>query len=337
MRFLAAAALAVLGFASVEAQAQQINGAGATFPAPVYAKWGEDARAATGIALNYQAIGSGGGVNQITNRTVDFGASDAPVAADKLDAGKLVQFPTVMGAIVFTVNLPDIADRTLKLTGPIVAEIYQGTIERWNDDKIAAINPGVSLPRTRIAPVYRADASGTSYIFTSYLAAVSPSWKEKIGAATSVAWPVGVGARGNDGVAAGVRNTRGAIGYVEYVYAKLNNLAVTQLQNKDGKFVTPEVEHFQAAAAVADWKSDPNFAVSLLNQAGETTWPVVAPTFALVPTDARDPAATQNVLKFFDWAYQHGDETAEKLAYIPLPAAVKDAVRETWRAKLAYK
>ena len=337
MRFLAAAALAVIGLASVEASAQQINGAGATFPAPVYTKWGEEAKAATGLSLNYQAIGSGGGVNQITNRTVDFGASDAPVAADKLQAGNLVQFPTVMGAIVLTVNLPDLPDKTLKLTGPIVAEMYLGTIERWNDEKIAAINPGVDLPRTRVAPVYRADASGTSYGFTTYLSMLSQPWKEKVGAATSVSWPVGVGAKGNDGVAAGVRNTRGAIGYVEYAYAKLNNLTVTQLQNKDGNFVAPEIANFQAAAAAADWQSDPNFAVSLFNQAGADAWPLVSPTFILIPTNASNPAATASVLKFFDWAYASGDATAEQLAYVPLPAAVKDAIRTTWTEKLGFK
>ncbi len=341
MRFFAAAAAAAVGLVvTLEAgvaSAQQINGAGATFPAPVYTRWGEQAKEAIGVQLNYQAIGSGGGVNQITNRTVDFGASDAPVAPDKLASANLVQFPTVMGAIVLTVNLPDVPNGTLKLTGPVVADIYRGEVERWNDDAIAELNPDVDLPSTRIAPVYRADASGTTYGFTTYLSTVSPSWKDGVGAATSVSWPVGVGARGNDGVAAGVNNTRGAIGYVEYAYAKLNNLNTTQLQNKDGNFVQPEIGNFQAAAAGADWTSDPNFAVSLFDQPGANAWPLVSPTYILVPTNPQNPQTQQNVLKFFNWALQNGDDTATELAYVPLPTEVADAVRKSWTEKLGWQ
>ncbi len=338
MRLVAAAAVAAIGLAVIgEASAQQINGAGATFPAPVYTRWGEAAKEPTGLQLNYQAIGSGGGVNQITNRTVDFGASDAPVAPDKLQSANLAQFPTVMGGIVLAVNLPDVPDKSLKLTGPLIADIYLGNVERWNDDAIAELNPGVDLPSTRIAPVYRADASGTSYGFTTYLSKVSPDWKDKVGAATSVAWPVGVGAKGNDGVAGSVNNTRGAIGYVEFAYAKLNDLNTPLLRNKDGNFVQPELENFQAAAAAADWTADPNFAVDLFDEAGAQSWPLVSPTYILVPTDAQNPQATQNVLRFFNWAFQNGDDTAKELAYVPLPDAVEDAVRSTWTEKLGWQ
>lgn len=328
------AVLAASAALATAAVAQQINGAGATFPAPVYTKWGEAAKDKLNLALNYQAIGSGGGINQISNRTVDFGATDAPLTAEKLKAGNLMQFPAVMGAIVLTVNLPDIKDQELKLTGDLVADLYLGKIERWNDKRIAELNPGLKLPTARVAPVYRADASGTTYQFASYLAEVSPEWKQKVGAGTSVSWPTGVGARGNDGVASGVKNTRGAIGYVEYVYAKLNNLVVTQVKNKDGHFVSPTIEGFQAAAASADWKSDPTFGISLLNQPGKDSWPIVAPTFILVPTNPTNPEATKNVLRFFEWSFANGDKIAADLAYVPIPKAVTETVRSAWASNL---
>ncbi len=314
------------------AHAQQITGAGATFPAPVYSKWGEAAKTALGIELNYQAIGSGGGQNQILNRTVDFGASDAPVAAEKLESGKLLQFPSVMGAVVAIVNLPGIKENALRLTGPILTEIYSGKITKWNDPKLIELNPGVSLPALAIAPVYRADGSGTTFVFASYLAAVSPEWKEKVGAATSVKWPAGTGAKGNDGIAATVGNIKGAIGYVENAYASQNKLTTTQLQNKDGQFVTPTIAAFTDAAANGDWKNAKNFAVSLIDQPGATSWPIVSATFILLPLDPRDKARSDNVLKFFDWAYKDGDKIATGLDYIPLPQAVKDTVRKTWAA-----
>lgn len=323
--------------AAAPAGAQQITGAGATFPAPVYQKWGEAAKAAIGIELNYQAIGSGGGINQITNRTVDFGASDMPLSAEKLRAANLVQFPTVMGGIVLTINVPGIADRQLKLTGELVAEIFQGKVARWNDQRIAALNPGVTLPSIPVAPVYRADASGTTFQFTDYLSRVSEGWKGGVGSAASVRWPAGVGARGNDGVAAAVRNTRGGIGYVEYAYAKLNTLVTTQLRNRAGQFVAPGEAAFQAAAANADWASDPTFGISLNDQAGEATWPITAPTFILVPTNAADPARTRNVLRFFDWAFTHGDAIATELVYIPLPESTHNAIRAMWNERLSYR
>ena len=314
------------------AHAQQITGAGATFPAPVYSKWGEAAKTALGIELNYQAIGSGGGQNQILNRTVDFGASDAPVAAEKLEIGKLLQFPSVMGAVVAIVNLPGIKDNALRLTGPIMTEIYSGKITKWNDPKLIELNPGVSLPALAIAPVYRADGSGTTFVFASYLSAVSPEWKDKVGAATSVKWPAGTGAKGNDGIAATVANIQGAIGYVEYAYASQNKLTMVQLKNKDGQFIAPTSAGFQAAAASGDWANAKNFAVNLIDQPGAASWPIVSATFILLPRDPRDKTRSDTVLKFFDWAYKDGDKIATSLDYIPLPAAVKDTVRKAWAA-----
>ncbi len=322
-----AASIAISGAVS----AQQITGAGATFPAPVYTKWGELARQAIGVQLNYQGIGSSGGVNQITNRTVDFGASDAPVPADKLASANLLQFPTVMGSVVPIVNIPGVEIDQLRLTGELIAEIYQGKLSRWNDPRIAEINPGVTLPNLAVAPVYRAEGSGTTFVWTSYLAATSPAWKSGIGASTSVRWPVGVGARGNDGVAATVRNTRGAIGYVENAYATVNKLTTTQLRNRDGNFVKPTHESFAAAAAAGDWASAPDFAVDLINLPGAQTWPVVSATFILLPTNPTDVERSRNVMRFFDWAYSNGGQAAGELEYIPLPASVQDAVRAAWQ------
>ncbi len=315
------------------AQGAQITGAGATFPAPVYAKWGEAAKAGAGIQLNYQAIGSGGGQNQIFNRTVDFGASDAPVTADKLAEQQLLQFPSVMGANVAIVNIPGIGDDELKLTGELLADIYLGKITKWNDPRLVAINAGLTLPNLAIAPAYRADGSGTTYIWTSYLSAVSPEWKEKVGAGTSVKWPTGSGARGNDGVAGTVRNVRGAIGYVENAFASQNKLSTTQIRNKAGHYVKPTIPAFQAAAANADWNV-PNFAANLIDTHGDTSWPIVSPTFILLPKDPKDDERALNVLKFFDWAYTHGDALAAELEYVPLPASVKALIRAAWKAEI---
>jgi phosphate transport system substrate-binding protein len=321
-----------LATAPLAAQAQQITGAGATFPAPVYAKWGEAAKAAVGIELNYQAIGSGGGQNQIFNRTVDFGASDAPVDAPKLVENKLLQFPSVMGAVVPIVNIPGVEIDQLKLTGDLLADIYAGKITKWNDPRIVAANAGVTLPGLAIAPVYRADGSGTTYVFTSYLAAVSPEWKTKVGANTSVKWPAGNGAKGNDGVAATVKQVRGGIGYVENAYATQNKLVSTQLRNKAGQFVKPTLAAFTAAAESGDWKNAQNYAVNLIDTAGTTSWPIVSATFILLPTDPKDPARSANVIKFFDWAFTNGGPIASGLEYIPLPKAVQDAVRASWKS-----
>ena len=319
---------------ALPAAAQQITGAGATFPAPVYAKWGEAAKAAIGIELNYQAIGSGGGQNQIFNRTVDFGASDAPVDADKLAANKLLQFPAVMGAVVPIVNLPGIAADQVKLTGDLLAQIYLGKVTKWNDPKIAALNAGVTLPNLAIAPVYRADGSGTTFVFTSYLSVANADWKSGIGAGSSVKWAAGNGAKGNDGVAATVRQVKGGIGYVENAYATQNKLTTTQLRNKAGNFVKPTLAAFSEAAASGDWKNAKNYAVDLIDTAGPSSWPIVSATFILLPTDPKDPARSANVIKFFDWAYKNGSDIAKGLEYIALPTAVQDAVRASWKSDI---
>ncbi|WP_420801286.1 phosphate ABC transporter substrate-binding protein PstS [Pinisolibacter aquiterrae] len=328
------AAVALLGCFTAPVLAGDFTGAGATFPAPVYGAWGSDYKAATGSALNYQAIGSGGGQTQILNRTVDFGASDAPMDPAKLEKGNLLQFPTVVGSVVVIVNLDGVKADELKLSGPVVADMYLGKITKWNDPVIAKMNPGVTLPDLAILPVYRSDGSGTTYVFTTYLSSVSADWKGKVGAATSVKWEAGNGAKGNDGVAGSVKNAKGAVGYVEYVYASANSLTTTQLQNKAGKFVKPTVPAFQAAAASADWASVKNFDASMIDTAGETAWPIVSATFILLPKDPKEPANSLEVMKFFDWAYAKGDEAAEKLHYIALPAAVKDRVRAAWASEI---
>jgi phosphate transport system substrate-binding protein len=332
---IAATALAIgLAAFSAAPRAQQITGAGATFPAPVYTKWGEAAKSATGLELNYQAIGSGGGQNQILNRTVDFGASDAPMDAAKLESGKLLQFPTVMGAVVVIVNLPDVKENEIKLTGDVLADIFEGKITKWNDPRLVELNKDMKLPSLAIAPVHRADGSGTTFVFTSYLSAVSPSWKDKVGASTSVNWPAGAGAKGNDGVAATTHNTRGGIGYVENAYATQNRLITTQLRNKAGQFVQPTMASFSAAAANGDWAGAKNYAVNLIDQPGATSWPIVSATFILLPKDPKDPARSGNVIKFFDWAYKNGDSIATSLEYISLPQPVKDSVRSAWRSEI---
>lgn len=327
------AGAALLGSAGLggAAEAQSITGAGSTFAAPIYGKWGEAAKAATGVSLNYQAIGSGAGINQVNNRTVDFGASDKPLAPDQLEQHHLMQFPTVIGGVDIIVNLPGIKPDELKLDGAVLADIYLGNVVKWNDAKIAALNAGVKLPNLAIAPVYRADGSGTTFVYTDYLSLVSPAWKSKVGASTSVQWPAGTGARGSDGVAGTVHNIRGGIGYVESAYATQNHLTTTELQNKAGKFVAPNMESFAAAAGSADWGAVKNFAIDLNNEPGEQSWPILSATFVLLPTDA-NPKQTEAVIKFFDWGYTHGNDTARQLLYVPLPEAVQNQVRTAWKA-----
>ncbi|MCQ4162433.1 phosphate ABC transporter substrate-binding protein PstS [Roseomonas sp. GC11] len=327
---LAAGLVATIGL-SMTAGAQQatITGAGASFPNPLYQKWGEAAKAATGIQLNYQSVGSGAGQAQIRNRTVDFGASDAPMTAEQLREHNLLQFPATMGSLVAIVNIPGVETNRMRLTGEILAEIYLGKITKWNDARLVEMNPGLTLPNLAIAPVYRADGSGTTFVWVSYLAAVSPDFQKQVGVGTSVKWPTGTGSRGNEGVAGTVRQVRGAIGYVEQAYAEQNHLVTTQLRNKAGNYVTPTPEAFQAAAANADW-SAPNFAASLVDTQGEKSWPIVSPTFILLPKNPQDATRAQNVLKFFDWAFSHGDQVATQLDYIPLPEAVENAIRAAW-------
>lgn len=328
----AAAVAPLLASRVASAQQGQITGAGASFPRPVYERWGQAAREPLGLQLNYQSIGSGGGINQITNRTVDFGASDAPLSADQLRQGNLLQFPTVMGSVVLIVNLPGVQDNQLRLTPELLADLFLGRIARWNDPKLAELNREARLPNIPVAPVYRADASGTTFVFTTYLSRVSDTWKSGPGAATSVQWPGGQGARGNEGVANTVRNTPGAIGYTENAYATVNRLVTTQLRNKSGAFVKPEMANFTAAADSANWNA-PNFAADLVDLNGATTWPIVSPTFILLPTNpaADKVEASRNAMRFFDWAFKSGGDAARRLEYIPLPDSVHTAIRAAWR------
>lgn len=330
--FAAAVMATLLAGASAQA-AENISGAGATFPAPVYAKWAEAYKAQTGVGLNYQAIGSGGGIKQITNKTVDFGASDKPLKLDQLNQIGLIQFPTVMGGVVPVVNLPGINAGQLKLTGDLLAKIYLGDIKRWNDPAIEALNAGTRLPNLPITVVHRSDGSGTSFVFTSYLSMKNAAWASKVGANDAVEWPTGQGGKGNDGVSAFVRQTPGAIGYVEYAFAKQNKLTHTQMQSHDGSFVQPVASNFAAAAAKADWAHTPggSFYMLILDKPGATSWPITAATFILVYKQQANPAKGQEVLKFFDWAYKNGNGLAEQLDYIPMPDSVKAMVRKKWQ------
>ena len=334
MKIAASAIVLALAAISFGANAQQVTGAGSSFAAPIYGKWAEAASAPTGIKLNYQSIGSGAGINQINNRTVDFGASDMPVKAEDLKAHNLLQFPTAIGGVVLAINLPGIAANQVKLTGELLAEIYLGKITKWNDPKLVELNNGVTLPNLAIAPVYRADGSGTTFVFTDYLSMIDPTWKSSVGAATSVKWPAGNGAKGNEGVASTVRQVKGGIGYVESAYAATNHLTTTQLRNKAGNFVSPTPEAFQAAAASADWSVVQNFAIDLNDAPGAASWPIESATFVLLPTDAKDPAQSKAVVKLFDWAFTNGNKIATDLLYIPLPEAVKNAIRAAWTAQI---
>jgi len=329
---IAAAALATL-MVGATAHAADISGAGATFPAPVYNKWAEAYKKETGVVVNYQAIGSGGGIKQIKAKTVDFGATDKPLKPDELNQSGLVQFPTVMGGVVPVVNLPGISAGQVRLTGGVLASIYLGDIKRWNDPAIEGLNPGLKLPNLPITVVHRSDGSGTTFVFTSYLTIKSVAWAGRVGASEGVDWPTGQGGKGNDGVSAFVRQTPGAIGYVEYAFAKQNKLAYTQLQAHDGAFLEPIAENFAAAAAKADWAHTPggSFYLLILDKPGAKSWPITAATFILVYKQQADPAKGQQVLKFFDWAYKNGNGLAEQLDYIPLPEAVKAAVRKKWQ------
>lgn len=330
MSYAAAAGL-VATFAVSTALAADISGAGATFPYPIYAKWADVYKKETGIGLNYQSIGSGGGIKQIKAKTVTFGATDAPLSGSELDEAGLVQFPMVMGGIVPVINVEGIKPGEIALDGPTLAKIFQGEIAKWDDAAIAKLNPDVKLPSQAIAVVHRSDGSGTTYNFTDYLSKVSNDWKEKVGTEKAVEWPVGIGAKGNEGVANNVSQTKGSIGYVEYAYAKQNKLTHADLINKDGKRVSPKIASFQAAAAGADWKGTPGFAVILTDQPGAKTWPITAATFILMYKVPADLEASKGALKFFDWAYNNGDKMAEELDYIPMPDGVVELVREDWK------
>ncbi len=330
MRKLLILAAATIGLSGV-AQAADITGAGATFPFPIYSKWAEAYKKETGIGLNYQSIGSGGGIRQIKAKTVAFGATDAPLKGEDLTKDGLIQFPTVMGGVVPAINIAGIDARQLKLTGPLIADIYMGTVKKWNDPKIVALNPGLKLPDANITPVYRSDGSGTTFVFTDYLSKVSADWKSKVGTNTSVQWAVGIGGKGNEGVSASVKQVANSIGYVEYAYAKQNKLSYALIQNADGQFPDPDDKSFQAAAANADWNAAPGFGISLNNQKGAEAWPITAATFLLVHAKPEKPEEVGAALKFVDWAFKNGDKLALDLEYVPLPATVKDQVRASWK------
>lgn len=330
-----ALALAVLsGCGDSGNGSRNISGAGATFPASVYAKWSEVYRGETKIGLNYQAIGSGGGIKQIQARTVNFGATDKPLSAQELDKAGLYQFPTVIGGVVPVLNVQGLAPGQLKLTGPLLADIFLGDVKKWNDPRIAAANPGVPLPDQAITVVHRSDGSGTTFLFTSYLSGVSPAWKQRVGASDAVAWPTGLAGKGNDGVSAFVKQTAGSIGYVEYVYAKQNNSAYALMQNRDGQFVSPNAASFAAAAEGADWANAPGNYLLLVDQPGANSWPITGASFILVHKDQQNAEVGKGVLRFFDWAFQKGDQAAAELDYVPLPATVKDMIRKQWADNL---
>ncbi len=316
------------------ALAAEISGAGATFPYPIYAKWADAYKKETGTGLNYQSIGSGGGIKQIQNKTVTFGATDAPLKGAELDKFGLIQFPMVMGGIVPVVNLDGIKGGELVIDGPTLAKIFMGEITKWDDAAIKKLNPNAKLPGQAIAVVHRSDGSGTTYNFAYYLAEVSADWKSKVGVNTSVQWPVGIGAKGNEGVANNVAQTKGAIGYVEYAYALQNKLAHTNMINKAGKTVSPTSESFQAAAANADWKSQPGFGVILANQPGDQSWPMTAATWILMYKQPQDAAVSAEALKFFAWAYKNGAKMADELHYVPMPANVIADIQKTWAAEV---
>jgi len=329
-----AATVGALAAASTIAVAADISGAGATFPYPIYAKWADSYKKDTGVGLNYQSIGSGGGIKQIQAKTVTFGASDMPLKAEELQKSGLVQFPTVLGGVVPVVNLDGIAPGDITIDGPTLAKIFLGEVKTWNDPAIQKLNPAAKLPSQAIAVVHRSDGSGTTFIFTDYLSKTSADWKSKVGANTAVEWPVGIGAKGNEGVANNVAQTKGAVGYVEYAFAKQNKLTFTKLVNKDGKAVAPTADAFQAAAASADWTGTPGFGVILTNEAGANSWPISGATFILIHKQPKDPAAAGEALKFFAWAYAKGGKMAEALDYVPLPANVVAAIQKVWASDI---
>ena len=334
MNFMKAIAAAGLVVASTSAFAADITGAGATFPFPVYSKWADAYKKETGTALNYQSIGSGAGIKQIQAKTVTFGATDMPLKPEQLEKDGLVQWPMVMGAIVPVVNLEGIKPGELVFDGATLASIYLGKITKWDDPSIAKLNPNLKLPSAAIAVVRRSDGSGTTFNFTDYLSKANDEWKTKVGSGTAVEWPTGVGAKGNEGVAGNVSQTKNSIGYVEYAYAKQNNLTYAAMVNKAGKIVQPTVAAFQAAAANADWANAGGYYLILTDQPGEASWPVTAATFILMRKEPTDKAASAEAIKFFKWAFANGDKIAEDLDYIPMPEPVAKLIEKTWSADI---
>lgn len=323
-----AATTITLGFASGAALAQDVTGAGASFPAPLYAKWADSYNKVSGARINYQSVGSGAGLKQIRGKTVDFGASDMPLKDEELQKDGLIQFPTVIGGVVPVVNIAGIKSGQVKLTGAVLGDIYLGKVVKWNDPALTALNPGVPLPDAAISVVRRADGSGTSFIFTNYLSKVNEEWKSKVGEGTAVNWPTGAGGKGNEGVAAFVSRLPNSIGYVEYAYVKQNKMTYTLLKNKDGNFATPDDANFKAAAASADWNK--SFYQVLTEQPGKESWPLTGATFIMMHKAQDKPAQAAASLKFFDWAYSNGDAAAAELEYVALPDVVKNLVRKQW-------
>jgi len=322
--------LTLLAAITVTAHAADITGAGATFPYPIYAKWAEAYKKETGVGLNYQSIGSSGGIRQINNKTVAFGATDAPVKGEDLDRLGQVQFPAVIGGTVPVINLEGFRPGELQITGVVMAEVFMGNIVKWNDPKLLALNPGKKLPDANITVVHRADGSGTTFNWTDYLTTVSPEWASRVGRGAAVKWPAAssVGGKGNEGVAANVNRVKGAIGYVEYAYVKKNNMTFMQLQNKNGKFVSPDDLTFAAAAAGADWFSVPGMGISIVDQRGDTVWPVTTASFIIMYKDPADKKSSAEVLKFFDWSFKNGKKMAEELDYVSLPDVLTKQIRE---------
>jgi phosphate transport system substrate-binding protein len=336
---IAARAIGLVTAATVScaALAVDITGAGATFPYPIYAKWADAYRKATGVGLNYQSIGSGGGIKQITAKTVDFGASDAPMKAEDLEKNGLVQFPAIMGGVVPVYNLKGVKTGELKLTGALIAEIYLGKVKLWNDPAIANLNPGVALPNQAISAVNRSDGSGTTFLFTNYLSKVSPEWKSTIGEGTAVKWSTGVGGKGNEGVANYVARIDGSVGYVEYAYAKQNKLSYAQMLNRDGQVVAPNDESFKAAAASADWNSVPGMGVVLTNQPGKASWPITGASFILIHKVQEKAENAKEVLKFFEWSFKNGGKLADELDYVPMPDPVVKLIQGLWKSQIKDK
>ncbi len=334
-RGLFAGLLLSLGIST--ATAADITGAGATFPFPIYAKWAEAYKQKTGIGMNYQSIGSGAGIKQIQAKTVDFGASDMPLKPDDLSKAGLMQFPAIIGGVVPVVNLDGIAPGQMKLTGAVLADIYLGKIKKWNDKAIAELNPGLKLPDENITVVRRSDGSGTTFIWTDYLSKVSPEWKDKVGSSTAVAWPEGVGGKGNEGVASYVQRIKGAIGYVEYAYAKRNKMTHALVRNKDGQYPAVDDKSFQAAAAKADWNAAPGFYQILTDQPGKDSWPITGASFILMHRTQDKPQTAEEVLKFFDWSFKNGDKMALELDYVPLPDNLVATIESAWKSQLKDK
>jgi phosphate transport system substrate-binding protein len=326
------AAGAAMTFSS--ALAADITGAGATFPYPIYSKWAESYKAATGTGLNYQSIGSGGGIKQIKAKTVDFGASDMPLKPADLEEAGLVQFPAIMGGVVPIVNLDGVTPGQMKMTPEVLANIYLGKITKWNDPKIVAINAGVKLPDSDITVVHRSDGSGTTFLWTNFLSQTNADFKTEVGAGTAVKWPAGVGGKGNEGVAANVQRIKGSIGYVEYAYAKKNKMSHTQLKNRDGQFVQPDDETFKAAAAGAEWEKTPGMEVVLTNQAGKNSWPITGASFILMHKSQASAERAKEVLKFFEWSYKNGGAMATELDYVAMPAPVVKLVQDAWKSSI---